>query len=165
MQLYQYELTPDNTPRPNNKLADITEHSHTISATQPSSIKRDLPQPPALQTDNISRIELHNNNNNMCNSITYFHDNISPLQQLLQQQQSTAQTTEPIHTKPTIQRPLSYTDPNSDWKRGELLGSGAYGQVYLALHLITGQLMAVKQVPLNNCNKANTAITALQHEG
>ena len=32
------------------------------------------------------------------------------------------------------------------WKRGELLGSGAYGNVYLGLNEETGELMACKQV-------------------
>ena len=33
------------------------------------------------------------------------------------------------------------------WTRGELIGSGAYGKVYIGLNQETGQLLAVKQVP------------------
>lgn len=33
-----------------------------------------------------------------------------------------------------------------NWTRGELLGAGAFGRVYLGLNNDTGQLMAVKQV-------------------
>ena len=36
----------------------------------------------------------------------------------------------------------------SKWTRGELVGAGAYGKVYLGLNQETGQLMAVKQVSL-----------------
>jgi serine/threonine protein kinase len=35
-----------------------------------------------------------------------------------------------------------------NWKKGELLGFGAYGQVFLGLNEDSGQLLAVKQVPL-----------------
>ena len=31
------------------------------------------------------------------------------------------------------------------WTRGELIGAGAFGRVYLGLNNHTGQLMAVKQ--------------------
>lgn len=33
-----------------------------------------------------------------------------------------------------------------NWTRGELIGAGAFGRVYLGLNNDTGQLMAVKQV-------------------
>lgn len=44
------------------------------------------------------------------------------------------------------------------WMRGELLGKGSYGQVFLALNATTGELMAVKQVelPKTASDKANT---------
>lgn len=35
-----------------------------------------------------------------------------------------------------------------EWIRGELLGKGSYGRVYLALNATTGEIMAVKQVEL-----------------
>jgi serine/threonine protein kinase len=34
------------------------------------------------------------------------------------------------------------------WKRGELIGSGGFGKVYLGLDLDKGTMMAVKQIPL-----------------
>ncbi|CAG9465505.1 unnamed protein product [Pedinophyceae sp. YPF-701] len=34
------------------------------------------------------------------------------------------------------------------WQRGELLGSGAFGQVYLGMNMETGELMAVKHLPV-----------------
>lgn len=34
------------------------------------------------------------------------------------------------------------------WKKGDLIGAGAYGRVYLGLNEDTGSLMAVKQVPM-----------------
>jgi serine/threonine protein kinase len=36
------------------------------------------------------------------------------------------------------------------WKRGELLGTGAFGRVYLGLNEADGTLMAAKQIPLTN---------------
>lgn len=40
--------------------------------------------------------------------------------------------------------------PKLEWRQGELLGSGAYGMVYLGLNFSNGQMMAVKQIPLDD---------------
>ena len=56
------------------------------------------------------------------------------------------------------------------WMRGALIGQGSFGSVFLALHSITGVLMAVKQVevPSNENSEINkkktTMVTALKHE-
>jgi mitogen-activated protein kinase kinase kinase len=42
------------------------------------------------------------------------------------------------------------------WMQGSLIGQGSFGSVYLALHAITGELMAVKQVEMPS--KANSEI-------
>ena len=34
------------------------------------------------------------------------------------------------------------------WVRGELIGKGTYGKVYLALNATTGEMIAVKQVEI-----------------
>jgi mitogen-activated protein kinase kinase kinase len=39
------------------------------------------------------------------------------------------------------------------WIRGELLGQGSYGRVYMALNVNTGELMAVKQVEVQGDHK------------
>lgn len=41
----------------------------------------------------------------------------------------------------------------NNWMKGDLIGEGSFGSVYLALHAITGELMAVKQVELPNVAK------------
>jgi mitogen-activated protein kinase kinase kinase len=58
-----------------------------------------------------------------------------------------------------------------NWMKGSLIGEGSFGSVYLALHSITGELMAVKQVELPSATKGtefdkrkNTMVTALKHE-
>jgi len=38
------------------------------------------------------------------------------------------------------------------WRKGELLGQGSFGQVYLGLNLSSGELMAVKQITLVGCD-------------
>lgn len=60
---------------------------------------------------------------------------------------------------------------DSKWMKGALIGQGSFGSVYLALHAITGELLAVKQVeaPSANANNPNDAkkksmIDALKRE-
>lgn len=59
----------------------------------------------------------------------------------------------PSHSKGTKLRYL-YSSAHAifaatfQWMRGELLGQGSYGRVYMALNASTGELMAVKQVEL-----------------
>jgi mitogen-activated protein kinase kinase kinase ANP1 len=38
------------------------------------------------------------------------------------------------------------TPPPIRWRKGDLIGSGAFGQVYLGMNLDSGELIAVKQV-------------------
>ncbi|KAJ9244346.1 hypothetical protein DTO169E5_1951 [Paecilomyces variotii] len=58
-----------------------------------------------------------------------------------------------------------------NWMKGSLIGEGSFGSVFLALHAITGELMAVKQVELPSATKGtefdkrkNSMVTALKHE-
>jgi mitogen-activated protein kinase kinase kinase len=46
---------------------------------------------------------------------------------------------------------------NSKWMRGALIGQGSFGSVYLALHAVTGELLAVKQVETPSPGVANAA--------
>lgn len=57
------------------------------------------------------------------------------------------------------------------WMKGSLIGEGSFGSVFLALHSVTGELMAVKQVELPSAdegtefdNKKNNMVNALKHE-
>ena len=47
---------------------------------------------------------------------------------------------------------------NVKWMQGALIGQGSFGSVFLALHAVTGELMAVKQVevPSNSANSKST---------
>lgn len=49
---------------------------------------------------------------------------------------------------PPCGRLLTIVPAKFQWMRGELLGKGSYGKVYLALNATTGEIMAVKQVEL-----------------
>ncbi|KAL2001054.1 hypothetical protein VTN02DRAFT_2291 [Thermoascus thermophilus] len=58
-----------------------------------------------------------------------------------------------------------------NWMKGSLIGEGSFGSVFLALHAITGELMAVKQVELPSATKGtefdkrkNSMVAALKHE-
>ena len=54
--------------------------------------------------------------------------------------------------------------------RGELIGQGTYGKVYLALNATTGEMIAVKQVELprtasdKNDTRQHTVVQALKME-
>ncbi|KAL3474499.1 kinase-like domain-containing protein [Aspergillus californicus] len=58
-----------------------------------------------------------------------------------------------------------------NWMKGSLIGEGSFGSVFLALHSITGELMAVKQVEIPSATKGtefdqrkNSMVSALKHE-
>jgi mitogen-activated protein kinase kinase kinase len=59
---------------------------------------------------------------------------------------------------------------NVKYMQGALIGQGSFGSVYLALHSVTGELMAVKQVETPGSNgtaldaKKNNMVEALKHE-
>ncbi|KAM5444651.1 ATP binding [Microsporum ferrugineum] len=60
---------------------------------------------------------------------------------------------------------------NKNWMKGSLIGEGSFGSVFLALHSVTGELMAVKQVELPSATKGtefdqkkNLMVSALKHE-
>ncbi len=59
---------------------------------------------------------------------------------------------------------------NMKYMKGALIGQGSFGSVYLALHAVTGELMAVKQVEMPSSSgtqldaKKNNMIEALKHE-
>lgn len=59
---------------------------------------------------------------------------------------------------------------NVKWMKGALIGQGSFGSVFLALHAVTGELMAVKQVEVpSNSNsildkKKESMVAALKRE-
>ncbi|KAF2460247.1 Ste11-type MAPKK kinase [Lineolata rhizophorae] len=59
---------------------------------------------------------------------------------------------------------------NIKYMKGALIGQGSFGSVYLALHSVTGELMAVKQVEMPSTSgsqldaKKNSMVEALKHE-
>ena len=71
---------------------------------------------------------------------------------------------------------LSYVCTNQSftatfkWVRGELIGQGTYGRVYLALNATTGEMIAVKQVELprtasdKNDSRQHAVVQALKME-
>ncbi|GJN80594.1 ATP binding [Purpureocillium lilacinum] len=60
---------------------------------------------------------------------------------------------------------------DNKWMKGALIGQGSFGSVYLALHAVTGELLAVKQVEApapgansQNDNRKKSMIDALKRE-
>lgn len=46
---------------------------------------------------------------------------------------------------------------DNKWMKGALIGQGSFGSVYLALHAVTGELLAVKQVQMPSSNASSQA--------
>lgn len=63
-----------------------------------------------------------------------------------------------------------YTTAIFRWVRGELIGKGTYGKVYVALNATTGEMIAVKQVEIprtesdRNDSRQVTVVEALKLE-
>ena len=53
--------------------------------------------------------------------------------------------------------------PKIDWKKGDLIGKGSFGKVYMGMNIGTGELIAVKQVRLLTSEELEQA-TAIQNE-
>ena len=54
-----------------------------------------------------------------------------------------------VFSKPSTPSPPSFPKdaaPPIRWRKGELIGCGAFGQVYVGMNLDSGELLAVKQV-------------------
>jgi hypothetical protein len=49
--------------------------------------------------------------------------------------------------------PAAMPGPPEKWKKGECIGTGAFGHVYLGLNCSTGELLAVKEVTM--CIRGN----------
>ncbi|KAF6162792.1 hypothetical protein GIB67_029061 [Kingdonia uniflora] len=80
-----------------------------------------------------------------------------------------------VFSKPLLHPPLSpssqiYNENNPPirWRKGELIGCGAFGRVYMGMNLDSGELLAVKQVLIasNNASKekAQAHIRELEEE-
>jgi len=63
-------------------------------------------------------------------------------------------------TAPVADAPSQIQIHPSNWTRGELIGQGAFGSVYLGMDNDTGHLMAVKQVTITKVGVANSSKVA-----
>jgi len=74
------------------------------------------------------------------------------------------------YTKTIPESPAGGPRPIFKWVRGELIGKGTYGRVYLALNATTGEMIAVKQVEIPTTasdrkdNRQTTFVQALKME-
>ncbi|KAL6139239.1 hypothetical protein ACLB2K_064516 [Fragaria x ananassa] len=74
-----------------------------------------------------------------------------------------------VFSKPSPPPPSSVpkeTAPPIRWRKGELIGCGAFGRVYMGMNLGSGELLAVKQVliAVNSKEKAQAHIKELEEE-
>ncbi|PON76393.1 Serine/threonine protein kinase [Parasponia andersonii] len=66
-----------------------------------------------------------------------------------------------VFSKPSPPQPASLPKDNAPpirWRKGELIGCGAFGRVYMGMNLDSGELLAVKQVSItaNSASKEKT---------
>lgn len=54
-----------------------------------------------------------------------------------------------LETIPQDHIPLPSRQPTFKWMKGQLIGKGTFGRVYLGMNITTGELIAVKQVEVN----------------
>ena len=54
-----------------------------------------------------------------------------------------------LETIPQDHLPLPERQPTFKWMKGQLIGKGTFGRVYLGMNITTGELIAVKQVEVN----------------
>jgi mitogen-activated protein kinase kinase kinase len=54
-----------------------------------------------------------------------------------------------LETIPQNNLPLPQRQPTFKWMKGQLIGKGTFGRVYLGMNITTGELIAVKQVEVN----------------
>ncbi|KAF8632574.1 hypothetical protein AX15_001784 [Amanita polypyramis BW_CC] len=79
-------------------------------------------------------------------------------------------TTAQARGSSTVSETSPSNAPTFKWVRGELIGKGTYGRVYLAMNANTGEMMAVKQVELpqtasdRNDSRQTTVVQALKLE-
>ena len=71
---------------------------------------------------------------------------------------------EKIAASKGVEPPPILHQPITHWKRGELLGSGAFGRVYLALNEDNGTLMATKQISLSGVAEYDELVASLEAE-
>ena len=68
----------------------------------------------------------------------------------------------PSSASPTALDAALGAEPRILWQKGELLGSGAFGQVFMGMNLDTGELMAVKRVSLRSQRMGRGVEAAVQ---
>ncbi|KAF2732820.1 MAP kinase [Polyplosphaeria fusca] len=54
-----------------------------------------------------------------------------------------------LETIPQDHLPMMQRQPTFKWMKGQLIGKGTFGRVYLGMNITTGELIAVKQVEVN----------------
>lgn len=54
-----------------------------------------------------------------------------------------------LETIPQDHLPMPSRQPTFKWMKGQLIGKGTFGRVYLGMNITTGELIAVKQVEVN----------------
>ncbi|KAG9007621.1 hypothetical protein FRB94_014139 [Tulasnella sp. JGI-2019a] len=70
----------------------------------------------------------------------------------------------------TVRESEAEARPNITWVKGDLIGKGTYGKVFLALNAITGEMLAVRQVemPQSTSDQENqiqiAAVNAIRNE-
>lgn len=130
----------------NNNNNNSVGSSSSLFGVSPRTVQRDgsasglLNATSTTQSHSLMRSVLANNNR---------HERFPNIGQSQQQQQASVMMG-------------NENNNNIRWKRGEMLGQGAFGVVYLGLNIETGELMAVKQMAAEEVSRRE--LGALENE-
>ncbi len=138
--------------------------THTLETTQQTSLKLYL----SSDQSPYPSLGSFNNNDTSLSSSNSITSTSSALNM------NTRRSAEMTSSHGSNRRSAEVTSPNAikskakrviRWQKGELLGEGGFGKVFLGMHTDTGELIAVKQVTIPRENAdASAKVTALQKE-
>lgn len=150
-----------------------------VNSQPPSPILNPTRYSPALHPQ-LSASPAHSNNTFSVNSQSSYQGSTNGYPQQLSMNRGlshpriTIDTTNVPSNSPkpvqrvTVASPEDTEDDNGSWIKGELIGAGSYGKVYLGVNRKTGAMMAVKSVEFPQSEKRSkrnqNMIEALQRE-
>ncbi|OCH94776.1 Pkinase-domain-containing protein [Obba rivulosa] len=121
----------------------------TSGGTSPTSAECPTPAPPRRHKKSIRVVALEQHRRRDAGTVTaQLRKRNTKLWGSRLEEVTTQQAASGLPSAASDQSPGGGAKPIFRWVRGELIGKGTYGKVYLALNATTGEMIAVKQVEM-----------------